>query len=170
MAGIFPSVQKILRDAVTLVAQQTLTNKTLTAPVLNGSVTGTSIATQAQQETGTATDVLVTSGRQQFHPSAAKGWVYGNWAATANASYNVTSLADDGAGIVTITWATDFSSANQCSVASLNNVPDATAASTFVSQVSAVAAGTTTVYSIRMSDFAAVDTDIGFSCVALGDQ
>ena len=33
------------------------------------------VATQANQETATSTTTIVTPGRQQFHPSAAKAWV-----------------------------------------------------------------------------------------------
>ena len=44
-----------------LVEVQTLTNKTLTAPEINGAVTGDSIATGATITTGTANDDIVTS-------------------------------------------------------------------------------------------------------------
>jgi hypothetical protein len=74
-------------------------------------------ATQAQQETGTATGALVSPAVQQFHPSAAKGWVEIDAAAGNTASYNVTSIGDNGAGDYTITWATDFSAAAYCAVA-----------------------------------------------------
>ena len=93
---------------------QTLTNKTLTSPVLDTAVTGTAIATQAQQETATATNVLVTPGRQQFHPSAAKAWVTFNGTGTVaiGASYNVSSITDNGTGDYTVNFTTVFSSAN----------------------------------------------------------
>ena len=93
----------------------TLSNKTLTSPVLDTAVTGTAVATQAQQETGTATDVLVTSGRQQFHPSAIKGWAVVTMSGgtpTLATNYNITSIGDNGTGDFTITWNTDFSTAN----------------------------------------------------------
>ena len=72
------------------------------------------IATQAQQEAGTNVVNAVSPGRQQFHPSAAKGWVNFNGTGTAAivVSYNVTSLTDEGTGDFTVTWATDFASAN----------------------------------------------------------
>lgn len=80
-----------------------------------------SAATQAQQETGSSLTVGVTSGRQQFHDSAAKCWAYVTVSAgtpTLAASYNITSITDTGVGDLTITIATDFSSANWCPVVS----------------------------------------------------
>ncbi len=74
------------------------------------------VATQAQQETGASLVVAVTPGRQQFNPSAAKGWIECGVAADIQASYNVTSITDDGAGVVTITWNVDFSTGSFCVV------------------------------------------------------
>ena len=88
---------------------------TVVSPVINTSVSGTAIATQAQQETATAVEVLVTPGRQVFHPGHPKAW--GNIAMvsgtpTLDASYNITSIADTDVGRITVTIATDFSSTN----------------------------------------------------------
>src|SRR6185295_9769716 len=70
-------------------------------------------AAQADQETGTSAVKFVTPSVQQYHPSACKVWaaISGD-GATLQASYNVTSITDTGAGDVAITIATDFSSAN----------------------------------------------------------
>lgn len=68
------------------------------------------VATQAQQETGTATNLAVTPGRQQFHPSAAKAWCMATIAGGMSASYNMTSVTDTGVGDITFTIGTDFSS------------------------------------------------------------
>ena len=46
---------------VDLTTAQTLTNKTLTSPVINGAITGDAIATGATINTGTANDDIVTS-------------------------------------------------------------------------------------------------------------
>ena len=78
-------------------------------------LTGT-IATQANQEAASSTTAFVTSGRQQFHPSAPKFWVRfdGTDAGptiTADESYNVTSVTKNGTGDYTITIATDFAAA-----------------------------------------------------------
>lgn len=72
-----------------------------------------SAATQAEQEAGSSTTVYTSPGRQQYHPSAAKGWVaYDHAAATILASYNVSSVGDNSAGDFSVNWDTDFSSAN----------------------------------------------------------
>lgn len=70
------------------------------------------IATQAEQEAATSTTVAVTPGRQKYHPSAAKGWIFFDGTATtptAAASYNVSSITDNAAGDYTINWSTAFS-------------------------------------------------------------
>jgi len=81
-------------------------------------VIGISAASQAEQEAGSSTSVSTTPGRQQYHPSAAKGWIY--WSAdgtTINASHNVSSLDDNGVGDYGINWDVDFSSVNYATVA-----------------------------------------------------
>lgn len=72
------------------------------------------MATQAEIETGTDVGRAVSPGRQQFHPSAAKGWCAMNGQGTVaiRVSYNVSGIVDNGTGDYTITWDTDFSSAN----------------------------------------------------------
>lgn len=78
---------------------------------------GMAAATQAQEEAGSATDAATTPGRQQYHPSASKGWC--EWNATTPAilaSYNVSSLTDNGVGDFTVNWSTAFSSADYCGV------------------------------------------------------
>lgn len=75
-------------------------------------------ATQAEMETGTATDKIVTPGQQHFHPSAAKAWVKWNGTnSTIDASYNMTSITDNGTGDFTLNWATDFASADYAACA-----------------------------------------------------
>jgi hypothetical protein len=69
-------------------------------------------ASQAEQETGSSTTKLVTSGRQQYHPSAAKVWAEWNNAGTIAASYNVSSITDNGPGDWTVNFSTAFSSAS----------------------------------------------------------
>lgn len=78
------------------------------------SVTGSMVAAQADQETATSTTTVVTPGRQQFHPSAAKFWLKAAGAGTLTSSYNITSVTDTGTGVLTVTIATDFSSADYC--------------------------------------------------------
>jgi hypothetical protein len=78
-------------------------------------ITVPSAAAQSDQETGTSVVLAVTPGRQQFHPSAAKAWVVydtRSGAAAITASYNVTSITDNGTGDVTVNFTTAFSSVN----------------------------------------------------------
>jgi hypothetical protein len=78
------------------------------------------VATQAEMETGTSTSVLVTPGRQAFHPGHPKCWAMVTVAAgapTLQTSFNITSIADSGQGRLTVTIATDFSTANWCCLA-----------------------------------------------------
>ena len=78
-------------------------------------------ATQAEQETGTSVVKYVTSGRQQYHASAAKFWArYSSVTGTPTiaGSYNVASLTDNGTGSITVNFTTSFSSANYSAVAS----------------------------------------------------
>lgn len=91
---------------------QTLTGKTLTSPVIDTAVTGTAVATQANQETGTATDLLVTPGRQHFHPSAPKAWGATAAPTTIDASYpSGATMTNPGTGVYTVTHGRTFSSA-----------------------------------------------------------
>lgn len=112
---------------VTAAGTATLTNKTLTTPTItapvinsgieiNGAISGDAIAAQAEMETGTATDSIVTPGNLVYHQAACKGWVMAAADGTAAASYNVTSVGDNGAGDVSINWGTDISGNSYCAV------------------------------------------------------
>ena len=112
----------VLNNACT-VGDAVVTESFLVSSVLNaipataGSVSTSylaEVATQANQETGTSTTTLVTSGRQQYHQSAAKAWVVFNGTGTPaiNASYNVSSLTDLATGRYTVNFTTAFSSVN----------------------------------------------------------
>lgn len=73
------------------------------------------VATQAQMESASATNLIVTPGRQQFHPSAAKFWGEVTVSAgtpTLTASYNVSGITDTAVGQLTVTFTTAFSSAS----------------------------------------------------------
>src|SRR3990167_6051231 len=54
---------------------------------VSGDVPNTA-ATQANQEAGSSLVTIVTPGRQQFHPSAAKAWVQYDSTGTLTSSYN----------------------------------------------------------------------------------
>lgn len=80
---------------------------------------GIEIAVQSEMETGTDVVRAVVPGRQQFHPGHPKCWAFVTVSAgtpTLAASHNITSITDDGVGLLTITIATDFSSASWAAV------------------------------------------------------
>lgn len=122
-----------------------------------------SAATQAEQETATSTSAFVTPGRQQFHPSACKGWVQATTGGAASASYNVTSVGDAATGQVTINWATDMSVGNFCSVATVesNDV--------HIGVLRSITDGTSLIYSWNLSA-ANADPSGGYHCAVFGDQ
>ena len=75
------------------------------------------LASQEEQETGTALDKLVTSGRQPFHPLHPKAFIAFNGTGTPAvlASYNMdgaTPITDNGVGDYSLNFGTDFSTAN----------------------------------------------------------
>lgn len=130
-------------------------------------LTGPVIATQAQQESGSSVINVVTPGRQQYHPSAAKVWcLFNTVTSTTNlASYNVTSLTDGGTGVTTINYTTSFSSANYAGVAtcaSYNAEGDN-------ATVNSYGTGSAVVRTTNGSQFTNSDNTL-VSFVAFGDQ
>lgn len=142
-------------------------NRTYTLP--DADMTFLQAATQAEMETATSTTVAVTPGRTQYHPGVAKVWAYitvSGGTPSLDASHNVTSITDTSAGNVTVTIATDFSSANYCAVAS--GVTASGAAHTATVRTGQ-AAGSFIVRTLLTSSGA--DTDnINLAVVAFGDQ
>lgn len=141
--------------------------RTYTLP--DADMTFLAAATQAEQETGSSTTASVTPGRQQFHPSAAKMWAaisVSGGTPSLDASYNVTSITDTSAGNVTVTIATDFSSAAYCAIA---NSVSAGGTGNLASVKTSQAAGSLIVRTLLGSTGA--DTDnINCVVVAFGDQ
>jgi hypothetical protein len=71
------------------------------------------IAIQSEMETGTSATLAITPGRQHFHPSACKFWVYWTGGSTTIlADFNVDSIANTTTGDADITITTGFSDAN----------------------------------------------------------
>ena len=127
-------------------------------------------ATQAQQETGTSTTIPVVPGVQQYHASAAKAWLYsavsaGVPATPPTAHYNITSMADTGTGVTTVTIATDFSSADWCAI----NTNQSTGATGGHAANSGKAAGTIVLRNYSGNDPAVVDPD-AYNFAGFGDQ
>jgi hypothetical protein len=122
-------------------------------------------ATQAEQETGTSTAVMVTPGRQQFHQSAAKGSVQFDVSVTVQSSYNVTTVTDNNPGDWTVNWVTDFSSADYSVFVSI----EAAASVNRKAVTVAGAAGTTQVNTLNGATIAETSVNWVYA-VAYGDQ
>jgi len=126
-------------NIVTATSTTTLTNKTLSAADLttaltlagaagtNGQVltsagsglpswttlaSGLAAASLAEMEAATSNTVAATPLNTNSHPGVAKVWIKCDAAGGILGSHNVTSITDVGAGKVTVTIATDFSSTN----------------------------------------------------------
>jgi hypothetical protein len=139
-------------------------------------VSGAWVATQAQQETGTAVNVIVTPGRQHFHLSAAKVFAIITVAAgtpTQQAtSYNMTSIADTSPGVVTLTIATDFSTANWCCQATTEG---AAAAPHVISNQATCgtfskAAGSVVLTNVDATATQVIEDPVSWSMVGFGDH
>ena len=133
----------------------------------------TIIATQAQQETGTTLTSIVTPGRQHYSQSAVKAWAScdASGVVPGSASYNLTSITDNGPGDFSFVWATDFSSGDYLMLASAKNDTAPSAATSLVAHPidTTTAAGVTRVQVWRASDGALTDaTTVHVAC--LGDQ
>jgi hypothetical protein len=122
-------------------------------------------ATQAEMETGTSVVDVVSPGRQHFHPSACKFWVqFSGDGAAINASYNVTSLTDNGAGDYSVTIGADFSSVSWAGFVS------AGISASYNSSMGAYAAGSILVRVWLSSTGALADPNGPVSAGGFGDQ
>lgn len=122
-------------------------------------------AVQSDQETGTSTTIAVVPGVQKYHPSAVKVWCVdsGN-GTTINASYNCTSLTDNGTGDVTVNFTTSFSSANFSCAATVGHGGNGLYTSTGTK-----ASGSVQVHS-RTNGATLTDPSVDRSIVCCGDQ
>lgn len=75
-------------------------------------VVGSSAASQAEMEAASDNTKMATPANANWHPGVAKAWLMCGVTGNIIASHNITSVTDDSTGIVTVTIATDFSSAN----------------------------------------------------------
>lgn len=127
-------------------------------------------ATQAEQETGSATNKPVTSGRQHFHASAAKAWAEVGDVDTTPAirrGYNMTSITNTATGRMTANWATNFSDADYA-VTCIAGVDGITTAAIVAYEGNTKAAGTCE-FQIRDSTNTPFDPN-DFSISAFGDH
>jgi hypothetical protein len=136
---------------------------TVACDTLTVSTTFSNAAAQADQETATATGKLVTPAVQHYHPSASKCWLKCDHAGNVNASYNITSITDTGAGVVTVTIATDFSSAHYALNVSVGTAVGVCAPN------SSQAAGSFVINAFNTGTGAAQDSILGYYAEAHGD-
>ena len=139
----------------------------------NWQMAGPPVATQAQMETPTSAENIVTPGRVQYHPGVAKAWVLFSGAGTpaVTVSHNldaVTPLVDNAAGDYTINVATDFSTANWCAVGMCEDT-GVGSATIWISEAAAPTAGSIRIFCAVATSAAALDS--ARICVAMyGDQ
>jgi len=143
-------------------------------PVSN--VISVGAATQAQMEAATAVDAIVTPGRQQYHPSAAKAWCAMDLSANVVtttcsllASHNVSFVQKASVGRITVNFTVPFSSANYTALGMAANG----AGSTFLGvQHNTTASRSVDAFSLqvqRVDSFSLIDTT--YLAVAFyGDQ
>ena len=168
-------------EATIEAAIDTLSNLTTVGTVTSGNVDAVvsaasdttagkiEIAVQSEMETGADLTRAVVPGRQHYHPSAAKFWLQttGGGTPVNSSSYNVTSIADTNTGRMTITIATDFSSANWCCTATTFTGTGAT--SEGICNINAKAAGTVEIGN-RTALAAYEDPATGYDAAGYGDQ
>lgn len=135
---------------VTLTGTETLTNKTLTTPVIGGAAPATPVA-----------NTLYTD-------SVIKGWVEtsGAGAWTIDDDLNVTSITDNGVGDFTINWATAFANANYV-VAAMAITSDTIQA--FRSVIGGKLTGSTQLQLLDTNAVALGDPVTGVMVLAIGD-
>lgn len=137
----------------------TVTSVSTSGLATGGPITGTGTVTvtaavKSDQTTGTSTTVAVVPGVQQYHASAAKVWCMTSEAGVIAASYNVTSVTDNGAGDLTYNFTTNFSSGNYAVAPALNNAIGGTSATTYAINVATASQGANTIrtQTARVSD------------------
>lgn len=137
----------------------------LDADTIDGLEVSGYAATQAQMEAASSTALFASPGRQHFHPGHPKCWAYVTVSAgtpTLTASYNITSITDTGTGVLTITIATDFSSADWASSGGVAGNP-------LVWEFSSKAAGSVAMSAYNAATFSAADPT-SWNFAGFGDQ
>jgi len=118
--------------ALTLATDQTAT---FASSISTTAISGTVVATQANQETGTSTTTVVSPGRQQYHPSAAKAWAKCDVSGGVTAAYNLSSVTDVATGRCAMNLTTAFSSANYSAVVTPMKATSLTASTSLFAMV-----------------------------------
>jgi hypothetical protein len=133
--------------------------------------TGTTIATQAQMETGTNVTAAVTPGRTQYHPGVAKAWVMfdGTTAGTnaPTAAYNVATVTRNTTGDYRLNYTTPMSSANYAVMVTAKQTGAGVATTGHVKTGSTLVATSCTI--VTQDGGSAADAPIVFAAI-YGDQ
>lgn len=140
-------------------------------PAADGSaITGiatVAAATQAEQETGSATNVYTSPGRQHFHASAAKAWAKADSAGAISVSYNMSSVTDVGTGIITFNFTNSLSSANYVPLS--NARASAFVATTYILDSTPPTSAGFTIICVNTASGAATDP-VAYSAACFGDM
>jgi hypothetical protein len=156
-------------------AVQVNSNITATGFISGATVAGNMVASQAQMEAASATDVVATPGRLRNHPGVAKAWAYVTFSGgtpTLQASHNVASITDNGVGDITVTYTTACSSALYAAIAQIAGV-DASAQAGPQANVKTLATGSARVQVLQAtnsSNTTAIAQDINFMLTVFCDQ
>jgi cytoskeletal protein CcmA (bactofilin family) len=111
-AGTFSASGAAVFTTTVSVGGETTLSGTVTMKTV---VTGAAVADQSAMELATATNRIVSPGNFQYHPGASKAWAkvsYSSGTPTADRSYNISSITDQGVGDITFVIGTDFSDSN----------------------------------------------------------
>lgn len=142
---------------------------TITEALLIRFDSGSTAATQAEMEAASSTSAMVTPGRVQYHPGVAKAWCNfdGSGTPTMRTTHNMdSSITDHATGEYTVSFTTDFSSANYV-LAGWAAISGSMAVVTATTTV-AIAAGTVRVGATTTANTSVDATTI--TLVAFGDQ
>lgn len=126
-------------------------------------------ASQADEETGTSNAVATTPAIQQFHPSAAKGWVSVGSTGNIQNSYNVSSVTDTATGQCGPNWGTDFSSAAYAVFALIQQAISGSATEMFASVDNSKSGAGCVISCTRVSDDTLADPQ-QYHVIGFGDQ
>lgn len=152
--------------AQSVAASSAVSGQSVTASSgLSGAIiSGNVVATQADQEAGTATNLVVSPGRQQYHVSAAKahGRMIGGTTGGIDYAYNIASNTRLSVGDFRVVFTAIFSGTFYTAV--VTPIDSAT-------RITSITAMTSNSFSIKFSDNAGTDVDPQAFCVAcFGDQ
>jgi hypothetical protein len=163
---------KLIQDSAVSIADTT-GNIVTPGSVSAATVVGAQVATHTDQETSTSVATIVSPGRQQLHPSAAKFWIYCTNSGTNQtiaASYNSSTTGTNGTtngcgrtgvGAYTLAFTTAFSSVNYSCV---------TSGGTGVLVTIANATHSATQLGVDARNLSNTNVDSTFSVVCYGDQ